>query len=66
MLKYSLGTIFGLFEDNYVKKFDVEEYQLNQPTLESIFNTFAKEYYDEMNAERVTFSQRIFVKSVTE
>lgn len=37
---YSIGFLFGMMED-IKEKYDINEYQISQTTLEQIFNNFA-------------------------
>jgi hypothetical protein len=39
---YSIGYLFGLFED-IKEQFFISEYSVSQTSLEQIFNNFAKE-----------------------
>lgn len=41
----SIGILFGLFEDEYKESFRIDEYSINQTSLEQIFNNFAKQNY---------------------
>lgn len=41
----SVGVLFGLFEDRYKEMYHIEEYSVNQTSLEQIFNNFAKQQY---------------------
>ena len=54
---YSIGYLFGLMED-VQKTYDISEYQVNQTTLEQIFNNFANE------TERIERSYTVRQKSV--
>lgn len=41
----SLGVLFGKFEEEYKREFNIEEYSISQTSLEQIFNNFAKQQY---------------------
>mmetsp|Transcript_19094 Transcript_19094/g.21991 ORF Transcript_19094/g.21991 Transcript_19094/m.21991 type:complete len:511 (-) Transcript_19094:36-1568(-) len=41
----SLGILFGHFEERYIDVYNIEEYSINQTSLEQIFNNFAKAQY---------------------
>lgn len=43
---YSIGYLFGMMED-IKDKYDINEYQVSQTTLEQIFNNFAAMGQDE-------------------
>ena len=50
----SIGYVFGLFEDEIKKRFEVSEYSVSQTTLEQIFNSFAKEEYSNVSSLMLT------------
>ena len=49
----SLGVLFGQFEERYIDTYSIEEYSINQTSLEQIFNSFAKQQYTMAQNARV-------------
>lgn len=49
-LNLSVGKIFEVFEEEYKLKYNISDYSVTQATLEQIFNSFAKEQYNQQPA----------------
>ena len=52
----SVGILFGVFEERYKEVYNIEEYSINQTSLEQIFNSFAKQQYT-MSQNARTFTR---------